>query len=238
MVLRWGAVTSPGLIRANNEDAYFVNEEIGLFAVADGMGGHQAGEVASKLALQVLNRELMNISIHDVSGETLVAAVQEANKEVFSKSQTKESYSGMGTTLTACLVRGYNLILGHVGDSRLYLMRAGVLSQITEDHSAVQELLNQGSIKAEEADAHPYRNMLIRALGTEPALNVDLHQYKLLAGDRLLLCTDGLTRLVPEKFIQTIITEDKDPGLKVQDMLKKALQQGGKDNITIILVVL
>jgi|Deesub1362A_J573_1020465.scaffolds.fasta_scaffold00080_35 protein phosphatase len=237
--MRWSSVTSAGLVRAKNEDGLCVNGEYGLFAVADGMGGHQAGEVASRLALAVLNQQFQRLV--DESGDvgnSLLQAVKEANRQVFEESSRNETYNGMGTTLSACVIRGDRLFLAHVGDSRVYLVRSEEMLQLTEDHSVIQELLNEGRIRAEDVPLHLYRNVLSRALGTEAELEVDLRQVAVRAGDRVLLCTDGLTNQVPDETIRALIESVDDPEQRVQDLLRLALDRGGTDNITLILVVL
>jgi protein phosphatase len=237
--MRWGFVTSTGLVRTNNEDDLCVNGEYGLFAVADGMGGHQAGEVASRMALSVLNRRFQRLVDEGAEvGQALLQAAKAANHEVFAESRRNDLYKGMGTTLSACAVRKQRLFLVHVGDSRVYLVRSGEMLRLTEDHSMVQELLNEGRIRAEDVPAHPYRNVLSRALGTEAELEFDFREVPLQAGDRLLLCTDGLTAQVADETIRALITSTGDPEKGVQDLLQLALDQGGTDNITLILVVL
>jgi len=237
--MRWGSVTSTGLVRTNNEDALCVNGAYGLFAVADGMGGHQAGEVASRLALSVLNQEFQRlVDEGGEAGQALLQAAKQANHEVFEESRRNDMYKGMGTTLSACAVRDQNLFLVHVGDSRVYLVRSGEMLQLTEDHSMVQELLNEGRIRAEDVPVHPYRNVLSRALGTEPELQLDFRQVPAQAGDRLLLCTDGLTTQVSDEEIRVLIAGAVDPEKGARELLQLALDQGGTDNITLILVVL
>lgn len=237
--MRWSSVTSTGLVRANNEDNLWVNEAFGLFAVADGMGGHQAGEVASRLALKVLDQEFQKSMIQGLDAEqSLLLAVSEANRQVFAEARRNTIRHGMGTTLSACAIRKSSLFLAHVGDSRVYLLRSGEILQLTEDHSVIQELLNEGRIKTEDIPGHPYRHMLSRALGTVEDLEVDLRQVPLEHGDRVLLCTDGLTNQVSDAAIRTLIEGVEDPGEGVQGLLRLALERGGQDNITLILVVL
>jgi len=237
--LRWSAVTDTGLVRPNNEDNHRVNERLGLFAVADGMGGHQAGEVASRLALTVLEERFQElVQQGEETGNALLYAVEAANYQVFEESCRNNKCNGMGTTLSACLVAEDDLILAHVGDSRVYLVRAGEIIQLTEDHSVVQELLNEGRITAEEVPGHPYRNVLSRALGTGEQLEIDLLRVPLQPGDRVLLCTDGLTNMVSDTAIQAVVAAHGDPEQAVRELVRLALEQGGSDNITLILVVL
>ncbi|ACA60091.1 Stp1/IreP family PP2C-type Ser/Thr phosphatase [Candidatus Desulforudis audaxviator] len=237
--MRWSAVTDTGLVRPNNEDNHRVNEALGLFAVADGMGGHQAGEVASRLALTVLEEQFQElVQQGEETGNALLYAVEAANRQVFEESCRSNRCNGMGTTLSACLIAEEGLILAHVGDSRVYLVRAGEIFQLTEDHSVVQELLNEGRITAEEVPGHPYRNVLSRALGTGEQLEIDLLRVPLQAGDRVLLCTDGLTNMVSDAAIQAVVAGYGDPDQAVRELVRLALEQGGSDNITLILVVL
>jgi protein phosphatase len=237
--MHWSSVTSTGLIRTNNEDNLYVDEKWGLFALADGMGGHQAGEVASRLALAAFSQRFQKLVNEggDV-GSSLLQAVKEANCQVFEESRRNEMYSGMGTTLSACAIHEHDLFLAHVGDSRVYLVRSGEMLQLTEDHSVVQELLNEGRIRAEDVPVHPYRNLLSRALGTAAELEVDFRHVPVRIGDRVLLCTDGLTNQVSDAAILALIERAKDPEQGVRGLLRMALGQGGFDNITLILVVL
>jgi len=237
--LRWSAVTDTGLVRQNNEDSHRVNEALGLFAVADGMGGHQAGEVASRLALTVLEEQFQELARRgEEAGNALLYAVEAANRQVFEESCRNNKYNGMGTTLSACLVTEDGLVLAHVGDSRVYLLRAEEIVRLTEDHSVVQELLNEGRIAAEDAPQHPYRNVLSRALGTGEQLEADLLRVPLQASDRVLLCTDGLTNLVSDTAIRAAVARHGAPEPAVRELVRLALEQGGSDNITLILVVL
>ncbi len=237
--MQWSSVTNTGLVRPNNEDDHRVNEALGLFAVADGMGGHRAGEVASRLALTVLEerfQELVNQG--EETGNALIHAVEAANHQVFEESCRNNKCNGMGTTLSACIFVENGLILAHVGDSRVYLVRPGEILQLTEDHSVVQELLNEGRITTDEVSGHPYRNVLSRALGTGELLEIDLLRVALQPGDRVLLCTDGLTNQVSDAAIQAVVEGHSDPEQAVQELVRLALEQGGIDNITLILVVL
>lgn len=236
--MKWKAVSVTGLVRANNEDDYCVNEEYRLFAVADGMGGHKAGEVASRMALRALEAEYIRLVDEGTApSEALPEAVIWANNQVFAEARRNELYEGMGTTLTACVFLDGGLVVAHVGDSRVYLIRDDGAQRLTEDHSMVQELINQGKLSDEEAGVHPYRNVLIRALGTESGVDVDVRRYSLAGGDRVLLCTDGLTGLVHDDEIAQTVGSIPDPGACVEKLVSLALDRGGRDNITLILVV-
>lgn len=234
--MRWAQVTDPGLVRKVNEDSLYIAPEIGLLAVADGMGGHQAGEIASGMAIHTLERELPHMLRKGASPEkALVDSVKLANISIYELSMQNQELKGMGTTITACLKQISNLFVAHVGDSRAYLVRNGNISQLTQDHSLVQELLRNGGINEEQALHHPQRNVLTRALGTEKSVQVDLYHIKISPGDLLLLCTDGLTRYLSQGELLSVINNAPDINTAVRFLLGKALQSGGADNITIIL---
>ncbi|MBU4532612.1 MAG: Stp1/IreP family PP2C-type Ser/Thr phosphatase [Candidatus Desulforudaceae bacterium] len=235
--MKWDATSNVGLVRPNNEDAFCVNEQYRLFAVADGMGGHKAGEVASRLALGTLEAEYVRLLQEGESpAGALYRAVIAANNQVFDESRRSESHKGMGTTLTACILQTGKMVFVHVGDSRIYLIRDGNAVRLTEDHSVVQELIKQGKLTDEEAESHPYRNMLSRALGTEGGVQVDVQDYVLNDGDQILLCTDGLTGLVQDEEIAQAVSTAGQPAESVGELLNCALKRGGKDNITLVLV--
>lgn len=225
-----------GLVREKNEDSLLVSAP--LFAVADGMGGHAAGEIASQLALasfqEFLNRDQGNGSWP----EKLTAAACAANEAVYEEARKRERLAGMGTTLSAVYLEGIHAYWLHIGDSRLYLYRAEQLQQITSDHSLVWELVRAGSISAEEARHHPRRNVLTKALGTQEKIEADVGMVELKAGDYLLLCSDGLSGLVDENQLQQLLAEHKDESLKtrVDLMISAANNAGGHDNISAILV--
>jgi len=235
--VRWSAITHRGRVRSNNEDALCVREELGLFAVADGLGGHQAGEVASRAAVRVLAGE---VEAHPEAKDTcalLGAAVEAANRQVYELSQADATCTGMGTTLSACLVREGWLSVAHVGDSRVYLLRGNTIRQLTEDHSLVQELVRQGKITSEDAAEHPYRNVISRALGTSARVQPDIIRLPLAPGDRIFLCTDGLSNQVRNEEILAMAGA-LPPDEAVSRLLALALKRGGPDNITMVLVVI
>jgi len=228
-VARLAVLTDTGRKRRHNEDAFIV--EPPLFAVADGMGGAQAGEVASWLAAEAL-REGGNGATAE---ERLVSLVQEANRRVYERQSEDEATSGMGTTVTAALVDGTEIILGHVGDSRAYLVRDGRLAQLTEDHSLVQELLSDGRLSPEEAERHPQRSVITRAVGTDPDVDVDLSRRPIQPGDVVLLCSDGLTDMVSDDAILRLVEEHReDLEGAVRALVDAANAGGGEDNITVI----
>src|SRR5216117_1891519 len=195
MIGRVAAVTDPGRTRRHNEDSYVIDPP--LFAIADGMGGAQAGEVASRLATAALKE-----SGPGSGGEQRIAdLIQEANRRVYDRSSSDPNTSGMGTTITVALVENGNVAFGHVGDSRAYLIRDGRMEQITEDHSLVNELMKSGKLTAEEAESHPQKSVMTRALGTDPDVDVDTFTIDAVTGDVFLLCSDGLTDMVDEEII-------------------------------------
>jgi PPM family protein phosphatase len=225
--LRVGARTDVGRVRQGNEDAFTVQHP--LFAVADGMGGHQGGEVASKLALERLERV--------TDGESdLAEVVRDANRAVFSKAAEDPGLRGMGTTLTAVRVEGDRLHWAHVGDSRMYRLRDGDLERITRDHTVVEQLVEQGRLTPKEAEIHPQRSILVRALGVEEDVEVDEGDVDVRNGDRLLLCSDGLTGMVDEDDILRILVETEDPQAASDGLVAAANEAGGQDNITALVL--
>jgi len=222
-------LSDPGRRRRRNEDAYVVRPP--LFAVADGMGGAQAGELASRIAVDAMGEEART------SGEERVATlIQEANRRIFARSSEDASASGMGTTMTAALVGDDGVVtIGHVGDSRAYLLREGRLEQLTEDHSLVAELVRTGKLSAEEAEHHPQRSVITRALGTDPDVDVDTFTVDAQAGDLFLLCSDGLTTMVDdEEILRTVESSRDDLERTAQVLVRKANRGGGEDNITVV----
>ncbi len=235
--MRWAQITDHGMVRAVNEDSLCVAPTIGLFAVADGMGGHRAGEIASSMTLKLLEENLgQRLKTGENPAEALVNSVKQTNRAVYEMAGQNPEWTGMGTTVTACLWQGDRLFLAQVGDSRAYLLRGGDIIQLTEDHSLVQELLKSGGITEEQAISHPQRNVLTRAVGTGPFLTVDLYRVDVVPGDLLLLCTDGLTEHLGADDILFTVLNSPDLDTALQNLLKKSLQSGGSDNITAVLV--
>jgi PPM family protein phosphatase len=226
----YARASDTGKKRRRNEDSYVVAPP--LFAVADGMGGAQAGEVASKLAAAALEDTDSGSS----SGqERVVSLIQEANRRVYARANTDPATSGMGTTMTVALVEGQVVTIGHVGDSRAYLVRAGRLEQLTEDHSLVNELLKSGKLSPQEAETHPQRSVITRAVGTDPDVDVDAFAVDARAGDVFLLCSDGLTDMVDDEGILDVVERYHDDLDRVAKSLVSAANRGGgEDNITVI----
>jgi serine/threonine protein phosphatase PrpC len=225
------SVSDTGRKRRHNEDSYVC--EPPLFAIADGMGGAQAGEVASELAANALQEHAGEPGRGE---ERVVELIQEANRRVFERASQDSALSGMGTTLTLALVEEGRVSLGHVGDSRAYLLRDGVLDQITDDHSLVAELTRAGKLSEEEAETHPQRSVITRALGTDPDVDVDAFTVQTQDGDVFMLCSDGLTSMVEDKAIQEILQKRRgDLKRAAHDLVKAANRGGGEDNITVLL---
>jgi protein phosphatase len=231
--MRAAVATDPGRRRRHNEDAYVC--EPPLFAIADGMGGAQAGEVASGLAAAVLS---------EAGGETLredrvAALIQEANRRVFQRANEDAAASGMGTTMTVALADAETgtIHVGHVGDSRAYRARGGSLEQLTDDHSLVGELVRSGKLSAAEAESHPQRSVITRAVGTEPEVDVDTFTVQSEPGDVYLLCSDGLTDMISDQQILALLGED-DLDRAANALVDAANAGGGEDNITVVLFAL
>ena len=233
--LQAGAATDVGKVRQINEDRYLADER--LFAVADGVGGHQAGEVASQTSVETLLKTFME-GEHTTEG--LIMAFEAANQAVWQLAQGSREKRGMGTTLTAlALVQEdgeEQLALANVGDSRAYLLQQGELIQLTEDHSLVEELVRDGKLTPAEAQVHPQRSIITRALGMEPAIEVDSWEIIPFTGDRILLCSDGLTNELSDERIASTLRQLADPQEAAHDLVRQARASGGSDNITVVVV--
>ena len=228
-VARTAVATHTGRKRRHNEDAYVL--EPPLFAIADGMGGARAGEVASSLAAAALQSGKV-----DGNGEERVTAlIQAANRSVYERSSQDAEVAGMGTTMTVALVEDSTVTLGHVGDSRAYVLRDGELEQLTNDHSLVAELVRGGKLSAEEAEHHPQRSVITRALGTDPDVDVDTFTVEAEDGDVFVLCSDGLTDMVGDDEIGEVLARSRE-NLKeaAEELVRRANKAGGQDNITVV----
>ncbi|MFL5782728.1 MAG: Stp1/IreP family PP2C-type Ser/Thr phosphatase [Thermoleophilaceae bacterium] len=224
------ALTDVGRQRQSNEDSYLEREP--LFAVADGMGGARAGEVASRMAVEAFGETGRE---GDKPEELLRDVATEANRRIYEMAQSDSEHAGMGTTLTAALVDGRDVAVGHVGDSRLYRFRDGALERLTEDHSLVEELVRQGRLTPEEAETHPQRSIITRALGPEPSVEVETFTDVARAGDVYLICSDGLSGMVPEQEMAAILRGGGPLADAAEGLVDAANRNGGKDNITVIL---
>jgi PPM family protein phosphatase len=229
-VVQIGHGTDTGKKRRRNEDEYVVASP--LFAIADGMGGAQAGELASSLAAGAVREDEGTAG----SGERRVAElIQEANRRVYQRSSEDAAASGMGTTMTVALVEGDTVAFGHVGDSRAYLIRDGKLEQLTEDHSLVAELVRSGKLSPEEAETHPQRSVITRALGTDPDVDPDTFSIPTRPGDLFMLCSDGLTSMIEDEVILESIEENRDDlQATAKALIRAANKGGGEDNITVV----
>lgn len=229
MKLTPGGSTDKGQVREGNEDGYVVDRRLQLFAVADGMGGHRAGEVASATALEALRAAV-------ASGTGLGDAISNANSAVHAKAASDNALRGMGTTLTAVVPDGHGVLVGHVGDSRAYLLRDGELRQLTTDHSLVEELVREGRLTEEQAAVHPQRSTITRAIGVDDSVDVDVYSVPLEAGDRILICSDGLTTMLRSDDIAGLLRRESDPTRAANLLVDAANEAGGEDNITTIVI--
>lgn len=225
------ALTDPGRVRRRNEDSYVC--EPPLFAVADGMGGAQAGELASRITAAAF-REAGGADSLDAPAR-LRSIIQEANRRIYARAARDPEVSGMGTTVTAALLAGETIALGHVGDSRAYRIRDGELEQLTNDHSLVADLVRSGRLSPEEAELHPQRSVITRALGTDPAVEIDSLSVEARAGDVFLLCSDGLTTMVDGATVLKTLAESPSLAAAARALVGSANREGGEDNITVVL---
>lgn len=239
--MRAVGLTHPGRERSRNEDSYLVKtgKDLSIFAVADGMGGHVAGDVASALAIGVLERYWDEVSPGSLPPRDRFAGIIKnliikANNLILEEAARDSSKSGMGTTLTAGLLCGRSLTIGHIGDSRAYLVSKEALTMLTEDHSLLEQLIQAGRISPEEAEGHPKRHILVRALGTSADVKVDLIDVELNEGAALLFCSDGLTSMVRDEEIHRAALDHPDPLPAAQALVKLANKRGGCDNITVV----
>ena len=225
--------TDRGNVRPINEDSFLLPEGDNLALVADGMGGHQAGEVASALAASTIRACARKAAGRDISVKNAVSWVRQANRAIYLAANEDMSRPGVGTTLTFLYFMRGHAMLAHVGDSRCYLMRSGEIYQVTQDHSLVAELLRRGEITEEEAREHPYRNVITRALGTDETIAVDAQDIDTRPGDRFLLCTDGLSNYVERAELRKVLAGSA-PEEACARLIDLALSRGGRDNITVI----
>lgn len=237
------AKTDIGKAREINQDYYSIpttENQLPLFILADGMGGYNGGEIASKLATESVKSYITNnFQTIEPNKETILGllqnAIEYANMVVYEKSKSEEDLQGMGTTLDICLIYNNKLYIGHVGDSRIYRIRGDVIRKLTKDHSYVQQLVEDGKITREEANHHPKKNMLMKALGCTAFVEPDIRARNLEKGDILLMCSDGLTNMVEEETIQKVVKEDA--GLAPEKLIMLANNAGGYDNITVITII-
>ncbi len=239
-----GAQTDRGLVRQKNEDSYCAEDHSGFFAVADGIGGRASGEVASRIAIDVMQdflgkgeKNTVHTTIQsNISKNPLTEAVHLANRAVYEKSLNNPELQGMGTTIAAALIDRERLSIAHVGDSRVYLLRSYILEQLTDDHSLQSEAMKPDVVKKGTPEWFNKKNIITRALGTDPDVEVSYSELTLNDGDVLILCTDGLTSMVSDSTIQSTIKATNDPAVACSNLVGHAMQNGGKDNITVIII--
>lgn len=226
----YAALTDVGRVRTHNEDS--VLAQAPLFVVADGLGGHQAGEIASSIAIETLRDN----APRKADSKALGRAVRAANKEIMRAAKEGYGRSGMGTTVTAALVEGTRIAIAHVGDSRAYLLHAGVLERVSQDHSMVADMIRAGQLTEAEARIHPNRSVITRALGTDPNVVADTYDIDAEPGDRLLLCSDGLSGMLIDSEIARILGEYREPSVAARALIDAANEAGGHDNISAVIV--
>lgn len=237
--MRVGSLTDIGKVREINQDCFAVDTDRGVYLVADGMGGHAAGEKASLTAVEIITDRLSNGTGDYVNGQLVDAiqnAIQEANREIINASMEDSALRGMGTTATLVVTRDNQIYVGHVGDSRAYLVRNRRIDQITDDHSIVAQLVRARAITPQEAARHPYRNVITRCLGMQADVEADTQQRELKPGDRLLICSDGLSGLVSDDEMLQYVVSSQDPQVTCQELINLANDRGGTDNITVVLI--
>ena len=240
MKLSWAGRTDVGMIRSGNEDNLDANanKTRGIFVVADGMGGHAAGEVASEMAVQIVIREMKDVtSIADGSATRALAdALKHANRAIHDRTITEVDKQGMGTTASVLFLADARYLIGQVGDSRVYLLRDGGLKQLTKDHSYVQEQVDLGNLTPEQARYHPYSNVITRCVGASPEVEPDIYTGEAKAGDIFLIASDGLTGMVDDRRLRDLLMTRNMPDRKVELLISEANGRGGLDNITAIVV--
>jgi protein phosphatase len=242
------AQTDQGRVRGNNEDAYVFDDLTGLAVLADGMGGYNAGEVASQMACAGIRREMLHWFHSDGSGEeitpddiakALARSVAQANADVLKAARGNSAYTGMGTTLVAGVFHGQELVLGHVGDSRCYRLRGDEFTQITKDHSLLQEQIDAGLVTPEQAATATYRNLVTRAVGVDAAVMLEVHEHLVEPNDLYLICSDGLSDMVSDaemaKILQSPSSQSGGLEQRAKALIDKANERGGRDNITVVL---
>lgn len=232
-----------GLVRSNNEDVFLNQKELGFFAIADGMGGHNAGEIAAQEAVRFVSASVEELFVSSERNWTIFdltsfnkLCIENANSWVHHLGKKKKDYKGMGTTICTLLFHERSLIYGHVGDSRIYRFRKGLLEQLTLDHSLRNEMIAQGQFKKENSQHFPYKNVLTRAIGTQTDVEAEIHIAPVSTNDIYLMCSDGLTDQVSDMQITEILKNTKDIKSATAALIEQAKQHGGHDNVTVVLV--
>ncbi len=248
-VLEIASCTDPGIVRSHNEDSIAADPANGLVVLADGMGGYNAGEVASGMATTVIITEMRQIlasakpydvaqgSSDEIAARMVREQVLKANSSIYQAAQSQPQYAGMGTTLVVCLYYDNRMLVAHLGDSRLYMLREGKFSQVTRDHSLLQEQIDSGIITPEQAKKAQHKNLVTKALGIDPTVEPEIHEYPTKQGDIFLLCSDGLCDMVEDEDIgMTLQTLGGNLKLAAQQLVQMANDNGGRDNVSVILV--
>jgi PPM family protein phosphatase len=237
--IEYGARSDPGRVRASNEDSYIANIKSTIFLVADGMGGHAAGEIASHIAATTVEEVVAGKTVESNMDDLLRLAVQKANASVYETQKLKPECRGMGSTLTVLTFLDKHYFVAQVGDSRAYLFRNNALSQLTRDHSLVWPLYESGLLTKDDISRHPQKNLITRSIGTQPQVEADLQKGEMLEGDIFLLCSDGLTDVLSDQDIQQMLSyKDRHPQALSDLLINSANAGGGPDNITAIVVCL
>jgi serine/threonine protein phosphatase PrpC len=240
MQIKVGARTDVGMVRSGNEDNFFAEADVqrGVFVVADGMGGHAAGEVASEMAVQIIARTLLPIQSVKAEGAsaTVAQSLMDANRAIYERMLAEVDKQGMGTTASVLVLSDHGYLIGQIGDSRIYLLRDGALTQVTKDHSYVQEQVDAGLLTPEQARYHPYSNVITRCVGASEEVEADVYQGEMKPGDVFLVASDGLTGMVDDRRLQQLLLARSGPGRIVDALIAEANNRGGLDNITAIVV--
>lgn len=240
MQIKVGARTDVGMVRSGNEDNFFAEADgqRGVFVVADGMGGHAAGEVASEMAVQIVARTLLPLqSVKSDHAANLVAqALKDANRAIYERMLAEVDKQGMGTTASVLVMSNEGYLIGQIGDSRIYLLRDGALTQVTKDHSYVQEQVDAGLLTPEQARYHPYSNVITRCVGASDEVEADIYEGEVRVGDTFLVASDGLTGMVDDRRLQQLLLARSGPGRIVDALIAEANNRGGLDNITSIVI--
>ncbi len=230
--------TDVGVVRSGNEDSFLLEPQHGVFIVADGMGGHAAGEVASDMAVRIVGGALAGVvgKEDSTAAEVIRQAIMDANGQIFQRTLVEQDKRGMGTTTTAMVINGARYLIGQVGDSRAYVLRAGTLMQITKDHSYVQEQVDAGYLTPEQARTHPYSNVITRCVGANSEVAPDIYVGAVREGDMFLLASDGLTGMLEDDEVLALMESADQPGPLVDQLISEANRRGGLDNVTVIVI--
>jgi protein phosphatase len=233
--MKFAVLSDRGLVRSKNEDNFLADEIRGLFMVCDGMGGHKSGEIASSMAVECISKFLPSANL-EINLHKLNEAVCEANKKIFDDSMKNLEFHGMGTTITAAVIKGYDLFISHVGDSGLFIISGERIKKVTNDHTLAEQMVRDSILSPHDIENSPYNHVLTRALGVEEQVKVDNYEERLDEGDMILLCSDGLTDLLSHQDILDLVKKETSLQKVVQSLVFLALERGGSDNITVILV--